>query len=253
MNHLKRVTIFTISLLLLFSSASIADELGKRITNSKEIQDIQKKLEAFLDKKPFEVWAYLVSQDLQIFNNYQLINITAYHSGLEDPFLEHPMLPTGGSWGTFAYDGKHLIYLSQSKDNLEKILTQEKIIGNSKINPEALAKIIIMTLIDKLTRFNELIQSPQGILSYEKYKGTATDYKVDRQKLKKLKKKIKPPFWKDSGNKKILTFFCLSGWMHKKNTINKFTVSFDKNSSILEIKKETLVDKIFNKIPSIMY
>jgi len=159
--------------------------------------------------------------------------------------LEHPLLPSGGSSGTFAYNEKELIYLSQKKENLEKLLAQEPGVFDPKSDPTAMAQVITNTLIDQGTIENELIGSLDDLKSY----GKEMKYKIDKQKMKGLEKMIAKPHWESETK---LVFFCRSGFMGQTGVVKKFIISFDRNSRHLEIKEDVLAENVFGEIPRVV-
>jgi len=193
---------------------------------------------------------------LQIFKSYQLLTIVADGKPKDpkSPFLADWVLPSGGSVGTFASHGKELIYLSQQKETLGKILVEEKTLEDPKLNLESFAKVLAIALLDARNVDYHLISSKQDILDFEKDKGVGGGgYEVDRKSLKAVESLIAAPKWEEKNGGKKLTFFCLSGWMHEIHLVDQITVSFSQGGAQIEIQDKVLNKDIFKKVPMIEY
>jgi hypothetical protein len=227
--------------------ATAADiERGQRVNDETTKKDVQEKIRRLFPSRKADV-EWINGINLPAFRGYKLLRVAVYELTL----LEHPILPSGGSFGMFAYGQGKVIYLNRANDNLEKLLWAERQGRVETIDPEALARVLILCKLPKGGAHADLMKTSEDILSYEK--DDPPGYVVNKEKLARHKRSIDKPRWESRGSSQILTFYILWGWMHDVQELSKVTASFDRSSANVSIKKEILESKIFDEVPDIIY
>ena len=119
-------------------------ERGKRINDETTKKDVQEKIRQLFPSRNADVQS-IDEINLPVFRGYKLLRVAAY----EWTLLEHPFMPGPGSFGMFAYGQGKLIYLNRLNDNLEKILWAERRGRVETIDPEVLARVLILCKLSK--------------------------------------------------------------------------------------------------------
>jgi len=216
----------------------------------KTLQDITQKLDVLYPGQFNLDSAEALEKEYQIFPHWQLLTLRVKNKKHPQIELQHMMLPTDAMIGIFAYNGTSMLYLSNQKENLEKLLFQEKTLGEPRIGAELFAKLFALILIDKNNAQAHIIDGPQ-YFSHQHLEDQG--YRLDESKIKGIQNKFAPAQWKKTGDKTILTFFVRSGWMHMADEIDQIEVSFDPTNGHFDVQNTVLAKGIFKKMPQIMY
>lgn len=165
--------------------------------------------------------------------------------------LQHATLPGTDHWGPFAFDGKTLLHLSGQNKNFEKVLVAQQGPVPELFSAEVFAGMVNDFKLNNRNVFRHIVGSVKAVRDFDGGM-SGGGYVVDEKVLGKFKKKIAPPRFGKKGDKEVLTYFVLRGWMHETKELVKITVVIGEDFS-LEIKEEVLTNKIFSETPLIMY
>jgi hypothetical protein len=200
----------------------------------------------------FEDWEYKVRRvdvvdDSGFFQHNKILRIV-----VSGNILSTRILPSGGSLELFAYDGKNLISLN-SKKNMSSVLRSENR-PLEEAKPTFLASLFCQTILGHGDYVQDLISSTDDVLKFENGEGLFRgNYKVDQEELKKCADKIIPvTLVGDHKSGWTIRFSTLQGYMHELNTICNYEISILPDYDIT-VKENVLSEKIFSKIPKIMY
>ncbi len=151
----SRVFIILLALASPAIQAAAADiERGQRVNDETIKKDVQAKISDLFPSRTVEV-IRIDEINLPVLREYKLLRITVDDREL----LEHSILPDGGTFGMFAHGQGKLLYLNLLNDNLEKLLWEDRQARVEAIDPEVLARVLILCKISKGTTYAHLMRS----------------------------------------------------------------------------------------------
>jgi hypothetical protein len=169
--------------------------------------------------------------------------------------LEYFMLPSGISCGLFVTDGKKIQYLFGDRRKVLADIFKTESIQLQKMDSMAVAEFLSEVLLTNRNASASILHSKDDIfkMTDAKYKKVGLDYVLNESERYKYEDQIAPP--RVTGNSKAgwsIEFYTLFGWMHETQTVSHHTVNVSPNYEITD-DKEVLSDRVFSKLPNILY
>lgn len=164
--------------------------------------------------------------------------------------LEARSLPTGGSWGTFCFDGVHLLCLNRRIDNLQAIfkLEQRPI---DEADPRELARLVAESVGRAGNGAHELITADKlEEMASDRY--PLSGYRLKRRTLARISGKIIPASISETERGWILSFTTIRGFMHELQEVISWNVGFSKSFD-LDVHRTRLCKRIFSRVPAVIY
>ncbi len=163
--------------------------------------------------------------------------------------LEFSHAPLWDSSGTFAFDGKRLLYLNGSVRYKSVVqLLREESLDLSTIKADALAQFFKESLLDSKRSTHWIVSSQDDIKDRKK-----DHYKVNNDELKMCSEYLVPPTV--SGNSKIgwkVNFTTVSGFLHFKYRVSAMVVTVSPQYEVT-VGERLLSTKIFSRVPDLRY
>jgi DNA-binding transcriptional ArsR family regulator len=175
-----------------------------------------------------------------------------FRVSVRDRFLEAPILPSGGSFGLFAFGSSGLRYLSHQRQQIERLLREEKRFLD-ECDPQVLASLLAEALLTQRSISHHALESsnlPEYNGGIGRFSGL---YQVDAREWDRVRNRVASPALSgDAGNGWRLQFCSVVGWMHQKQMLVSHLFRFRPDFRI-QHRKQVLSGRIFARMPSLMY
>jgi hypothetical protein len=173
---------------------------------------------------------------------------TIYILDVSGVMLSHRVLPIGGSVGTFAWDGSHLLRLTREQpDNLRTALARE---GRplDEADPHAMAELLAEVLLSGQNYHHHVLHSAGQLRE-----GAYSSYGLKEAEWSRLSGTIFPPtITRKAEQGWAIECWTLYGWMHNTNSVVhcQFRVSL---TYAVQPIWNVACDELFASIPQITY
>ena len=163
--------------------------------------------------------------------------------------LEIMRMPGGGSIGLFAFDGEVLRCLNRRSDHLREVLRIEGRPPNLA-TPADLAHLVADVLGRQGNNGHEVVTA-ESLEQREGREKIGGGYEIDRVEFERVLPGLTPPVI-SAEDGWLLKFVTLSGWMHRTQTLEAWQVSVSEDYQ-LEVERKVLTDRIFTRVPDVIY
>ncbi|MFP2926685.1 hypothetical protein ACLESO_16050 [Pyxidicoccus sp. 3LG] len=182
-----------------------------------------------------------------------LVRSRVFSLGVNGLFLEGRMLPSGGSFGTFAVGPQGFSYLTRQPQAVEALLREESRPLECWM-PYVLASLFAGTLGAKGNSRQQVLKSPGSIrtLGWIRHCGRRA-YQLDRNEWARVRARVCPPALESEGEAGWRLEFCvIEGWMHEIQRLARWTYLISRDYRLTR-KEEVLTRRLFDETPSVRY
>jgi hypothetical protein len=198
--------------------------------------------------RSYEVWRVEPFEDGGFFRRSCLFRAFA-----KDNYLAGTVLPSGGSYGLFAFSEAGLQYLNERQDLLEELFRRDSR-PLEEFSPNALARLFVESVGLKDWNSHDVLDSPEGLREYRG--GPAAfggGYHLDTDEWARVGTRfVSPMLSGDSRAGWTLEFCTVYGAMHEKHELLRHCVGFTTDFRV-QHTSTNLSKRIFKQVPMVRY
>ena len=159
--------------------------------------------------------------------------------------LEAGVLPFGGSFGLFSFDGEQLLCLNRQVENLQRLFEREQR-PIDEADPSDLAQLVAEAAGRRVNNAHKLVTA-DALEQLE-----SDGYELDRSELARIRTAIVPASVSSDADGWVLRFTTVWGWMHELQEVFSWQVGFSRSFQ-LDVQQRSLSKRIFVRVPLIQY
>jgi hypothetical protein len=185
----------------------------------------------------------VLEEALSVFDSYKIYRVQG-----DDYQFDFPMLPHC-SFGYYAANGREAVRLTRAGKEIQRILAKEwpSLI---KASPVHLASLILCFFDGGIKASHRVLADASDLRSMCQ---APREYRLNEKAFAKALPELGVTACQMEEKVVVLRAITLLGWMHDKRNLGIEKLTIHENGNVVLSERRVIAEKIFDKVPAIMY